>query len=232
MKGFKESLKTIILVPICFIILLGINYDSHAQVARKIELTEFVREIQIWNKEGNNMSLSFWLPESYWRYALADTPGVTIEVANQILMTFEDYVFICAVDLNINTDGSILFSDQFQVGESISIEDQLGNKYLPLSDTEISNDALAMSEMLKPMFAQMLGQMGQGMHFFFFKVKDENGKNIINELEEGRFIVRHSNKEFKYELPLVVLLPPKNCPVDSLEMKGNWSYCPFHGDKL
>ena len=82
------------------------------------------------------------------------------------------------------------------------------------------------------MFSQMLGKMGEGMHFYFFNIKDKDGKNIIDEYKKGKFSVLHSNKEFEYQLPLVTLLPSKKCPIDNAEMKGNWNYCPFHGVEL
>ena len=71
-----------------------------------------------------------------------------------------------------------------------------------------------------------------GMHFYFFKVQDEDGKTAIDEYQEGSFTIKHSDKEFSYTLPLVALMPGKKCPVDHAEMKGNWKYCPFHGDLL
>lgn len=78
----------------------------------------------------------------------------------------------------------------------------------------------------------MLGQMGDGMHFYLFKVQDENGNPTIDEYKEGSFTVKHSDKEFNYTLPLVALMPSKICTVDQAEMKGNWKYCPFHGNLL
>lgn len=215
-----------------FAILFIICTNAFSQSSKKIDMTEYVREIQIWDKQENNMSLAFWIPSSYWRIALEDSPQVTPELINQIETAFEDFMVVCALDLDINLDGTMTFTKEQDLRKSISILDSMGNDYFPLTNEQLSPEALSFSDAIRPMFAQMLGQMGQGMHFYFFKIKDSDGVNIINEYEKGRFTIKHSNREFKYSLPLVTLLPPKKCPIDSADMKGNWNFCPIHGVKL
>ncbi|MDO6516792.1 hypothetical protein [Zobellia uliginosa] len=112
----------------------------------------------------------------------------------------------------------------------IFLTDEDATVHRPLGNVEVCPEASGFLKPMKPMFRQMLGQMGEGMHFFFFKVQDENGKTAIDEYQEGSFTIKHSDKEFSYTLPLVALMPGKKCPVDHAEMKGNWKYCPFHGD--
>jgi hypothetical protein len=63
-------------------------------------------------------------------------------------------------------------------------------------------------------------------------VTDQNGKNLIDAKLQGQFKVLHSNSDFLWKLPLSTLMPPKFCPVDKEKMKGTWSYCPIHGQKL
>ncbi|OWW25919.1 hypothetical protein B4Q04_10045 [Zobellia sp. OII3] len=205
---------------------------SFGQAPQKVNLTDYIREIQIWHKENNHMSLAFWIPTGYWKIATEGNPQISGETVDQIVSAFDDYVLVCGLDVDIHTNGTALFTDEATLRQSISLIDEQGEVYLPLDDDEVSPEASGFLEPMKPMFRQMLGQMGEGMHFFFFKVQDENGKTAIDEYKEGSFTIKHSDKEFKYELPLVTLMPSKKCPVDHAEMKGNWKYCPFHGDLL
>ncbi|SHJ98746.1 hypothetical protein [Pseudozobellia thermophila] len=205
---------------------------SFGQAPQKVNLTEYIREIQKWHKENNDMSLAFWIPTGYWKIATEGNPQISGEAVDQIVAAFDDYVLVCGLDVDIHTNGTASFTDEATLRKSISLIDADGEVYLPLTDDEVTPEASGFLEPMKPMFRQMLGQMGEGMHFYFFKVQDENGKTALNEYQEGSFTIKHSDKQFNFTLPLVALMPPKKCPVDHAEMKGNWKYCPFHGDLL
>lgn len=217
------------LIIICTILfslsLLGQNNS-------KVDQIELIKDIQKWSKNGNKMTLSFWIPLSYWRIALEDNVDIPKETINIIESTFEDYFFLCAADIEISGNGNIDYLNKADLLETLSIEDDKGNTYLPLSTNKISLETLNLAKSLTPMFAKMFGQMGKGMHFFFFKVKDENNRNLIDENKNGSFTVKHSNKKFNWTLPLPSLMPNKYCPIDNDKMKGNWIFCPLHGVKL
>lgn len=217
-----------------FIIILFvfINSISIGQVDRKIDLTEFIREVQIVDKDDTNISIAWWLPNCYWRIALADNEQIPQETITQIEDTYKDYLFLCSANIQIHLNGTMTFIEEDELREFLSIADKNGKIYYPLENDLLSDDLKLFNEMMKPMFAQMLGQLGEGMHFYFFEIKDKKGNNVINENMNDDFIVKHSNKEFKFNLPLVTLMEPKFCPIDSVEMKGNWMYCPYHGTKL
>lgn len=115
---------------------------------------------------------------------------------------------------------------------NIRVIDRKGKKHYALAEADLSSELALMLINIQPMFAKMFGQMGNGMHFYAFEVKDKKGNNLIDETKEGEFIVAHSNTIFKWRLPLVSLLKSKVCSEDNEEMKGNWKFCPFHGVKL
>jgi hypothetical protein len=220
-------MRSILFVITFFILVNGFGQENH-----KVNLIDYIREIQIWEKNDNNLSLSFWIPISYWGINLTGNPQVPVEIIDQITYTFKDYVFICALNLEINYNGSTLYTNEEDLRKTLSIEDSIGQIYYPLEDSILTPHALYLLQSIKPMFSQMFGEMGVGMHFYFFSIKDQEGNPIIDEYKKGKFTIRHSNKKFVYNLPLLCLLPPKFCPIDSAEMKGNWNYCPFHGLKL
>lgn len=213
-------------------ITLFYSFTSIGQYNENVNITELIRELQIWEKDDKEMSLTFWIPPSYWAISLKNSPDADEATIDNLNTVFKDVIFICVLDMELHSAGTMTYTSEKNLRRSISIVDAQGNTYSPLKEKELSQSLIRMSNTLKPMFAKMLGQMGEGMQFYFFEVKDAVGNNLINELKEGDFTVKHSNREFYYDLPIVELLAPKNCPTDGAVMKGNWNYCPIHGTKL
>ncbi len=215
-----------------FFILLFISFSVFSQEKKKIDITEYIKEVQIWNKEGSKMALTFWIPTSYWRLALEGSPNVTEESIQLIEQTFEAYLFVCVLELTMDAGAEMTFKEESQIRKGLYARAHGNKVLLPLKDKDIPETTLYFMETMKPMFEQMLGQMGKGMHFYLFDNQDKNGNMLVDEYEKGSLIIKHSDHEFNFELPLVILLPDKFCPTDNAVMKGNWNFCPMHGVKL
>lgn len=213
-------------------ILLSIPWLTYGQAENEVSMIELIKEIQQWDKKGNRMSLAWWIPNEYWRIALQDNKQVPPEAIDQLEEVFGDYFMIWTCDLMINAGGTMSFTAEEEMRKSLLVIDGNGKKYSPLERDQMDFQVLTIVENMKPLFSQALGQMGQGIHFFFFKVKDQSGKNLVDAKRPGEFKVLHSSSEFFWKLPLATFLPPKFCPVDKEKMKGTWSYCPIHGQKL
>lgn len=199
---------------------------------KKIDQTELIKSLTISKKNNNKLSMTFWIPNSYWRIALEGSTNVPKESISLLEKTFEDYLLICAVDIKIGSGASMSFKPKPELEKSILLTDLNNKVYKPLPESEINYDTKNLLANISPMFAQMFGKMGKGMHFFLFKIKDNKGINIINEYEKGEFTVEFSENKFKWNLPLSALIESKFCPIDNKEMSGNWSFCPFHGKEL
>lgn len=213
-------------------IFLSIPILTLGQVETEVSITELMKEIQQWEKKDNKMSLAWWIPNEYWRIALKDNKQIPQETITQFENVFEGYLMIWACDLTINSDGTMNYTKEEEINKSITIVDSNNRKYFPLAKNQVGREALTIAENMKPFFSQALGQMGRGIHFYFFKVTDQNGRNLIEAKLPGEFKVLHSNSSFLWRLPLSALMPLKVCPVDNEKMKGTWSYCPIHGQKL
>jgi len=220
-------MKTLIATLILFICL-----NTFGQNAHKVDQIELISNIQTWHKKDSKMKLAFWIPNSYWRIALEGNPEVKDESIKLLESIFENYVVMCFADVQIITGGGFTFTSKIDLKNTASIIDDKKNVYYPLQEKDFSIELNTILDNIRPMFAKMLGQLGEGMHFYLFEIKDKKGVNIINEFEKGNFTVKHSNDEFKWNLPLPALLPSKYCPTDNEIMKGNWSFCPIHGVKL
>src|SRR3989337_2800061 len=205
------------------IVAILISFASQGQIHQQVSLTDFVKDVQQWKKEDDKMRLAWWLPGIYWEIALADHKQIPPGTIQQIQTALGDYVVICAADISINSDGSIDFTQDGELRKTITLYDMGGNAHLPLPDDDISPEAKALAESLKPVFTQAIGQLGKGMHIYFFTVKDDKKNNLIDEMKKGEFKIVHSDNEFKWNLPLATLLPQKLCPTDNEKMMGNWS---------
>lgn len=45
------------------IIITLLGFNSYSQSNNKIDVTQYIKEIQIWEKDRQNMSLAFWSQE-------------------------------------------------------------------------------------------------------------------------------------------------------------------------
>ena len=215
---------------ICFAFVLFLAYNLKAQSDYNIK--EYMEDMQRWERDNDVMSLSLWMPNGYWRVALEEYAAIPDEVIDLVETTLEDYVFICAADITVSLGGAMTARGEEALRNDIKIIDANGKEYVPLSQSEISDQTMLFVDQFRPTLVQMLGQFGEGLQIFLFQIKDEEGHNLISEVKEGRFSVVHSGHEFIYDLPLPSFLPPKTCPIDKEKMRGNWTYCPFHGTEL
>ena len=103
---------------------------------------------------------------------------------------------------------------------------------MTVPEDEISADFTNFLMIIQPMIGNMLGQMGNNIHFVLFKSIRGNEVLPINPLKEDVLSIKLGSFENKIELPLSSLLMEKKCPEDQLLYSGKWNFCPLHGKKL
>jgi len=126
----------------------------------------------------------------------------------------------------------VTFVSEQTLRDSVVLVDGAGNEYRSLPPLDVGPDARNLLAMLQPMLANMMGPMGQNLHFLVFPGLDDAGRRIADASAEGQFAVRVGDEEFRWRLPLGSLLPPKFCPVDGERLNGAWKFCPWHGVEL
>ncbi|WP_294675397.1 hypothetical protein [uncultured Fluviicola sp.] len=62
-----------------------------------------------------------------------------------------------------------------------------GKSYKPIAESQLSSELTMLSDYIKPMFAQMLGDMGAGMSLFYFEITDNSGENALNPYNSTDF---------------------------------------------
>lgn len=229
----QKKLKTY--QQVCSVLILGfciLFIPSQSYGQENIDLQDLVEETQKMSQSPNELTLVWWIPKQFWQASMAQDPKVTEAQVVQVLETISPYTMIIVVDGQIGAFGGLTYQKEESVRTSITIKDDKGWSYAPLSESAINPDTKNLLQMLKPMIANMLGSLGQNMHFILFPSKGKDGRPIADPTKEGIFNIVVAGKEFKYHLPLGSVLPPKYDLQTGRRFPGNYNYNPFTGSKL
>jgi len=199
---------------------------------RKVDINALVQETQKMSDTSGEMTLIWWIPEEFWRASFEQDPNMTAAQTEQFIQVLRPYMLIVAVDGNIGTLGGVTYKSETTIRDSIQVIDGQGTRYRPLSSENIDADTKNFLSMMKPVFVNMLGPIGQNIHFFLFPAKNTMVQNIAVAKSERAFSVKLDTRLFKWRLPLGSILQAKICPVDGEKLSGAWKFCPWHGVEL
>lgn len=218
-------------VFIIILLIFGWLNSSFAQDV-KVDINALIQETQKMSQSADKMNLIWWIPEDFWRVSLEQNPNISAAQIEEFIKLLHPYTVILAIDGKIGPFGGVTYESESTIRNNIRLIDIQGNNYRPLSIETITADMKNLLSMMKPVFVNMLGPMGQNMHFFLFPHKNQAGQEIADAKKEGAFSVKLDKSKFKWRLPLGSLLPPKICPVDGEKLSGSWKFCPWHGVEL
>jgi len=202
-----------------------------AQNVKVTSTDDFIHECTKNMGELPHKQLVLWIPVNFWDI-IGDKLNLPAEQLSQMTAEMSKYMMVCVVDYTLNPGNDLTFKTEDELMKTITLTDSSKNEYYPLAKSDLTATAGYVLETFKPVMAQMLGQFGRGMCIFLFKQKMIAGKPAIDITKKNSFSIGWNNAKANWQLPLVSTLPPKYCPVDHEQMKGNWSFCPIHGVKL
>jgi hypothetical protein len=200
----------------------------HADIGALTKETE-----QVDQRDGK-MGMFWWIPTEFWEESAAAN-GRDRKETKSIFAPLNDYTVIVVAVGTLGV-GDIEWMPDAAVRKSLKLRDQAGNLYDPL--TTISPESQVIADVIKPIFKNILGPMGEGVVVVFFPGKDAKGTEIANPHRSSEFSLQVSevmgpgNSIYTWRLPVSALLPPKYCPVGKEKVEANWRYCPWHGNKL
>ncbi|MBW1792703.1 MAG: hypothetical protein JRJ14_10715 [Deltaproteobacteria bacterium] len=200
--------------------------------SHEIDINALTQETQKMSQEMDDMTFVWWIPEEFWRVSFENEPAISQAETEEFLETLRPYTIVVVVDCMMGTFGGVTYKPERDIRNSLKFVDHRGNSYSPYGLSQVDADTKNFLDMMKPIFVNMLGPMGQNMHFFLFPAKDKSGNLIADAKSEGSFTVKLAERSFKWRLPLGSILPQKVCPVDGERMSGAWKYCPWHGVEL
>ncbi len=205
---------------------------SVANSSTKIDLNELIKETQKSTDSIDELLMVWWIPTEFWRSAAEQNPSSTPEQIEELVNLLNNYTIVLVIKSKIGILGAMIFTPRNEIAEELSMIDGNGTSYTPLTNTDIAPDAQNFVKVMKPIFSNMLGSMGENMNFFLFPSKNKNGDPIVSPKKEGTFNIVFGKYKFKWRLPLGSLLPPHFCSKCKATLSGAYKYCPYDGKKL
>lgn len=178
----------------------------------KVDLNAFIQETQKISKKPDEVTVIWWIPKDYWWVTLAQNPNVTAVMTEEFKKVFSSHIVLIVVDGKTGPFGAITYTPETAIRANIQIRDSEGVRYRPLNEDTNSRDSKNFLLMLRPVLANILGQMEQNIHFFLFPAENKGGQNIVEPQKERSFSVELGEREFRWRLPLQTLPMPKVCP--------------------
>ncbi len=200
-------------------------------MAQEVDLTALIRETQNLPQKAGKITLVWWIPDEFWTVSLRQRKSTEAQI-EAVLKAVRPYMIVAVVDGAVGAFGGVTYQSEDQIRASTRLVDSQGTSYVPRTTDEINADIRNMLVMMKPVLANMLGPLGQNLHFLVFSGKTASGARIANAMEKGSFKVKLDEQEFKWRLPVDALLPGKVCPGCQEACKGSWNFCPWCGTKL
>jgi hypothetical protein len=198
----------------------------------KVDLPALVQQTQKMSQSADEMTLVWWIPEEFWKASAAQNPNAGEGQAEDILKVVRPYTVVVVVDGKMGPFGAPAYRSEAEVRAALQIKDGEGTLYRPLGEDKLGGDVKNLMGMMKPVFVNMLGPMGENMHFFLFPAEGKNARKIAEAAKEGKFSVLLGEREFKWRLPLDALVPSKTCPTCGEKLSGAFKFCPWDGTKL
>jgi hypothetical protein len=163
---------------------------------RKVDINALVQETQKMSDKSGEMTLIWWIPEEFWRASFEQDPNMTAAQTEEFIKVLRPYMLIVAVDGNIGTFGGVTYKSETTIRGSIQVIDSQGTHYRPLSNENIDANTKNFLAMMKPVFVNMLGPIGQNMHFLLFPARNTMGQSIAVAKREGAFSVQLDKRVF------------------------------------
>jgi hypothetical protein len=195
------------------------------------QIASLVKETQKVQTDAGTLAVALWIPVQMFQDVLKGNPKVTDDAKKDLLKTAQDYVLIAVVDAKKGQSG-LSFTPSDDILKSAKLTAPDGQTVTPLADANLNPAAQNLVGVVKPLFAGMMGRLGQNFELLVFPGADSAGQKVADPMGEGRLTLAENEHSFSWRLPLASLLPEKICPKCGEHLPGNYKYCPYDGTKL
>lgn len=196
-----------------------------------VSLDALLTETQFSSDDQDLLELVWWFPAAFWEVTFAQDPSTSKEEAQEIIDLFRGYELFAVIKGKIGIFGGVTYNSLDDVRDIFSVSYK-GQELTLVDNKDISADLSNFLSIVRPMMSNMLGPMGENLHFLFVEHPVENTVLPIDPISNSDLKIELGAFKPNVTLPLSSLLLEKQCPVDKKWHSGKWTYCPFHGNKL
>ena len=219
-----------------FLIVLLISFTSFSQerlTLKNVDQNKLLKDI-VYTYNGNDqVTVLYWFPIVYWEILSAKDPKtITPEVISQLKQMLGNKSIFFAVSGKLNANTRLFEAEEETYLRNNTSVAYNGKTYKPIAEAKLSEELKMLNDYIKPMFAQMLGDMGSGLAIFYFEVVDNTGQNLLDPYASVDFSLALGSIKNTFHLPLPSLFKDSKCTNDGELFPANYEFCPYHGSKL
>jgi hypothetical protein len=198
----------------------------------QVNIDAFFTETQKATADPGRVDTVWWIPTIFWLITNSQDPTVSQSDFEDLARVLDPFIIIGTVAGNIGPFGGVSFRSKAEVEEHLTCITSEGKQLKIVGMDEVNADVKNLLSVLKPVLTNVVGPMGENMHFFLFPSRDESGSFYADPTMNGFFSIELGNDTYTWKLPLASLLTPKTCPKCGEELSGAWAYCPWDGATL
>ncbi len=186
-----------------------------------------------WVLQPTNSRVQFvWLiPTKYWEISFAEG-NVSDAEKNKMLNVIDKYTLFAVADLTIGMAGIPTGLDELAIKEKLILRDTKGKPVAPLALKEQEQDLRSLLDVMKPIFKNMVGAMGEQMQFIVYPGFDVEGTRVFDFNSNGIVRFEYDKQTFSVRTPLAGLLEKKTDKETGEKFPGNYLFNPYSGRAL
>jgi hypothetical protein len=198
-----------------------------------VNFDELVKDLSKSKINDSSIRLVIWMPSVYWELSAQNISGQSATDIQNTLLILEPFEIFAVVDAVIDTKTAEIRSNSYSsVVEKSSLSIVGGDSFKALPESELSPMLRQVLELVRPVFAKMLGQLGDGLHLLAFAADTPIAAIDVDPRKKGRIQFSLAEDQFSWRLPLGSLLPARYDPDTNETFPGTFEYSPYTGEAL
>jgi hypothetical protein len=197
---------------------------------------KLVKEIMAIESDDEHQCIALWTPFEMFVGVVMDQTGKDAAEAGADLAFLRNYIVVITGDIYVREGGARRYAGRRDLEERASLKLASGAEF-PMA-RRVPAQITEMSEAMKAVFADMLGEFGHNLHVLIFDATAKDGKTRIDSKKKntlvlsykGRMPFKASRLEWKTPFDAIHPIPP--CKRCSEPLSGKWSFCPWCGAKI
>ncbi|QNP40036.1 hypothetical protein [Lysobacter solisilvae (ex Woo and Kim 2020)] len=206
--------------------------ESAALAPASVKVNDLTQDLQRSSQSIDSLDLIWWIPAEFWDVALANEQGMDEKTRRGFSDLFRTYTVVAAVKGQIGALGATSFESEADLRAKLQVLDAAGKAYRPIAADKLDRQLSLLIQVMRPMFKNLLGEMGDNLQFYAFPGKGGDGRRLADPLGNGTFKVGLGDETYSYRLPLGSLLVPRRDPGTGEVFPGSYRFNPYTGTEL